>query len=110
MTNFKVGQKVVCIDDTWYHDKSNQRSFENDPKLNEICTIHCFDTSRDSFGYLILEGYIYMSEGKTNSYCTDGFRPLEYTTDAIPEILKNFSPKEEISDVPCKEVVNQNKS
>lgn len=106
MTNFKVGQKVVCIKkDKWNRsNKFHLPKDNNSPKYGEICTIHSFRI----LGYIVLEEYLYDVDGCYLNHGIENFRPITYTTDAIPEILKNFSPKEETSDVPCKEVVNQN--
>lgn len=106
MANFKVGQKVVCIHDgEWYHADDGSTA-PCHPKYNDVITISDIVYTHKSM-FLLFEEYP-PTPNCDSQFHSSGFRPITYTTDAIPEILKNFSPKEETSDVPCKEVVNQN--
>lgn len=101
MTNFKVGQKVVCIKkDRWIsaNGKGNPKRAIL-PVYNEICLIVGLDD-----GDLILDGYEFDTDGIMLAMNPKNFRPI-YETDATQEILTNFQPSEDRVDLPVKEKV-----
>lgn len=72
MSTFKIGQRVVCIDDNqWF----NNDTFELDdigPRNGDICKVVGFDP----------DGYLYLEEWPQNddSYHSSSFRPLDSLT------------------------------
>ena len=94
MTNFKVGQKVVCIKKNAWKLISVSHPYTNinNPKHNETCTIKGFDDT-----FLVLAEY-----GDLNSYHPQHFKPLVEYTDATSEILSKFKPTEDTPDVEIK--------
>jgi hypothetical protein len=91
MTNFKVGQKVVCIKkDKWMPPLSHF------PKYGDVCTINYINR-----GFLIISGFEY-SDGFHRWYDPNKFRPLAEYSDATQEILSKFKPTEDTPDVEIK--------
>ncbi|HVZ60655.1 MAG TPA: hypothetical protein VG892_07710 [Terriglobales bacterium] len=78
MSEFWVGQKVVCIPNGWewcslwgaFVDVAMGR-WKRDPHKGEICTISDLEVSADFGLVLFLNGY-----GQV-SYIAQGFRPLD---------------------------------
>jgi hypothetical protein len=101
MTNFKVGQKVVCKDDS---NQFNGILLGYTPvRKHDIYTVRGFD----KFDALLLEEIINPicilkddSMGESG-YFQSRFRPIHYA-DATQEILSKFKPTE---DTPDREVV-----
>ena len=95
MTNFKVGQKVVCI---------SKLTPESQLKVGSIYTIKAIDRCRFSgkLGFLLFEATPIPSK---RLFDATRFRALEYN-DATAEILEKFKLTEEKSDVEIKEYEN----
>jgi hypothetical protein len=98
MTNFKVGQKVVCIKKGKWISVDNIPLLRKPPSYKEICVI-----AEISNGYLILGGYDAPDNGYIRRYHSIQFRPLvDYDIDATQEILSKFKPIECTHDVEIK--------
>jgi hypothetical protein len=72
MSNFRVGQRVVCID----HFKYNKLGLKNkpcQPKINEEVTI--YKIRQD--GYLYLKQYPLNVNGQTQVFNPAKFRPID---------------------------------
>lgn len=100
MTNFKVGQKVVCIETVdWFNEKSSVAPIRA-PKKNDVCTIVHISSNNN---YLEFEEYP-PHLGNGQEFDPRYFRPINYN-DATQEILTNFQPSEDRVDLPVKEKV-----
>jgi hypothetical protein len=102
MTNFKVGQKVVCIrKGNWYCDRDRTiLVFRSLPKYGETCTIN--ELNIRGTQYFSLEGYEYDTDGGRLGFLSRDFRPISEYTDATQEILSKFKPTEDTPDVEIK--------
>lgn len=109
MTNFKVGQRVVCV----WNFKNNKLPFEQitQPIVGKTYTIRLIRKNKQGDIGILLEEIINKSTIHKNGFgeqgfVIDGFRPLQYDS-ATSEILEKFKNTEEKLDVEIKETISQ---
>jgi hypothetical protein len=84
MSNFKVGEKVVCIGT--FSNLFNKEDKENEPKINEIVTISGIKGN----GFLYLKEYPKSFGLFNQSFNPSKFRKLDhqFSEDVIAKIIK----------------------
>lgn len=89
--NFRVGQKVVCVDDTWVNPYWIKNT-PNKPLLGAVYTIRCIRAGRRGCSVLIEEiSNPLHSSGIELGFYARRFRPLvERKTDTGMSILKSI--------------------
>lgn len=107
MTNFKVGMKVVCVD-----DKHFTKEGEIVPAQDEIYTIrdmHYVDGRLAlRFEEIVNSPRVYIDMGFNEcAFWAEGFKPIQYQS-ATSEILERFKLTEEKADVEVRELQNNN--
>lgn len=91
MSNFYVGQKVVCIKRGGWIDEDGLPRLG--PKFNEQCTIAGFDHTSGQ-QWLAILGYERHEDGAPNFYHCTRFRPLDSLTEQIERIETEGAPVE----------------
>jgi len=103
-TNFKVGQKVVCVENFngFYSNGATYIPYNRDPIMGEIYIV---DGIRDDAPAIYLKRFDYLNDyGFRVSFAADHFRPLTYSS--ISATLASTCLKEtqiETSDTPIKD-------
>lgn len=92
MSNWKIGQKLVCIDDSHFTDKSNA------PQEGDIVTFDGYAQGID-LGGIYLVGYTKIFRSNRVAYLPKRFRPLQGEP-AKAELLSSFREVVESADCP----------
>ena len=105
MTNFKVGQKVVCVEGVKGHLEKN-KVYTITHVVNCPCgkTFVCWGQVHVNAGYIKCN-HCHKHHNPTGEYAcrSSRFRPLSYSTNVNFEVIANFAPHEGIeTDVPVK--------
>lgn len=103
MTNFKIGQKVICINSK---STMGSRAGIEEKKIYTISRIDfckCGDVYLEFSEIKTHTGHCTTCMKIMDSYCGDRFRPLIYNS-ATEEILEKFKLTEEKADIQIKEL------
>jgi hypothetical protein len=89
---WKAGDKLVCIRDKFDILCGNADPSSPDPKKGEIVVLKGFSKDPD---FIYIQGYDKCPvTGCEISYDKEFFRPIQYSGNAISEILEKFKPLE----------------
>lgn len=91
MSNFRVGQKVVCVKRDSWKTVFGQQNICNDPVFNKIYTVSDLEE---------FEGNTFLSFEELSPYGSWGsknFKPLQLDHEFVEEIIKQVTPKEELA-------------
>jgi hypothetical protein len=88
MSNFKIGEKVVCIN-SFYSKILNCEDLENNPKINEIVTICGLYENGE---YLYISEYPFNEIGNKQVFDSSKFRKIDhqFAEDVCAELIANF--------------------
>jgi len=88
MSNFKIGEKVVCVG-RFYSENPKEEKYANDPKVNEIVTIDKLYYDGD----LILKEYKFAKNGVIQSFNPAKFRKLDhqFAEDVCAKLIEEFN-------------------
>lgn len=103
MTNFKKGQKIVCVGHTEWECSDFPINQKDYPKTGEMVTCNGYD--QDDNEYIFIKEYPKSCTGRAQSFHHSDFRSLLFNS-VSSEIIEKFKLTEEKADIKIKEYEN----
>ncbi len=88
MSNFKVGQKVVCLGTIPRTDRYGRIGFLR-PSKDEIVTVHSYINHE----FIKIEEYLFDIDGKPMGFKYTHFEPLKLDYNFVEEVINQVKPK-----------------